>query len=274
MKAYDTLDWDFLLDVMDTMGFPPVFRRWVRECITTPSYSASINGELCGFFRGGKGLRQGDSISPYLFIIAMEVLSGMFQHHIARSAFRFHWRCDRLRIVHLCFADDLLVFCRGDVESIDVVRATLSYFRDISGLAPSPAKSSVFFSGVQPVVRREILEILGFAEGTLPGRYLGVPLINTGLTYGDCRPLIDRILARVKSWMCRFLSYTGRAQLVRSVLFALQVYRASIFILQKRVLREIESIMRSFLWQGVELKPVGAKVAWDQVCLPRRGGGS
>ncbi|GAB2270673.1 hypothetical protein Dimus_038873 [Dionaea muscipula] len=203
----------------------------------------------------------------------MEVLSGMFQHHIIGSGFRFHWRCDRLRIVNLCFVDDLFVFCRGDVESVSVVRATLSAFHELSGLAPSPAKSSVFFLGVQPAVKGAITEILGFAEGTLPVRYLGVPLITTRLTYGDYRPLLNRILARVRSWTCRFLSYAGHAQLVRSVLFALQVYWASIFILPKRVLREIEFIMRSFLWQGVEMKPVGAKVAWDQVCLPRREGG-
>ena len=99
-------------------------------------------------------------------------------------------------------------------------------------------------------------------------RYLGVPLVSTSLRSSDCTILIERIISRAKSWSSRFLSYTGRIQLIKSVLFSIQVYWSSLFILPKKVIRKVESTLRSFLWKGSELVSTGAKVAWDRVCLP------
>ncbi|XP_056856566.1 uncharacterized protein LOC130505985 [Raphanus sativus] len=71
-KAFDTVTWDFVSKVLEAQGFLPLFRTWIRECISTPRFSVAFNGELAGFFRGKKGLRQEDSISPYLFIMVMK----------------------------------------------------------------------------------------------------------------------------------------------------------------------------------------------------------
>ena len=60
MKAYDNVRWEFLFDVLEAMGFPSIFIVWIKACVTSPSYSICINGELNGYFMGQKGLRQGD----------------------------------------------------------------------------------------------------------------------------------------------------------------------------------------------------------------------
>jgi len=106
MKAYDSVNWDFILHCLACFGFPKKFISWIRVCITSPRFSISINGSLVGFFKGAKGLRQGDPLSPYLFVIAMEVFNKLMEDYSrSGSGFQFHPRCSRLKFTHLCFAD-------------------------------------------------------------------------------------------------------------------------------------------------------------------------
>lgn len=271
MKAYDTVRWDFINNVLQIVGFPDTMVRWIMECVTTPWFSVNINGELNGYFPGGRGLRQGDPMSPYIFVLAMEAFSGLLDNSIGQL--KFHWRCKKERIYHLCFADDLLIFCRGDPGSVEVVRDCLDNFKFLSGLSPNPSKSNILTCGVDRSTRELLQLILGFNEGYLPFRYLGVPLISSKLRKVDCIALVDRITSRIKSWTCRFLSYAGRVQLVKSFLFATQVYWSSLFILPKGVMKNIEQVLRSFLWKGVDASKGGCKVAWGILCLPRQEGG-
>ncbi|XP_074304613.1 secreted RxLR effector protein 78-like [Silene latifolia] len=113
-KAYDTVEWNFLEQMLTALKFPPKFRQWIMICVTTASFSLNLNGETFGFFKGQRGLRQGDPLSPLLFTICMEYLSRMQNYATKNYQFKFHPRCAYIKLCHLMFADDLLLFCKGE----------------------------------------------------------------------------------------------------------------------------------------------------------------
>ena len=109
-------------------------------------------------------------------------------------------------------------------------------------------KSVIFLSGVNGEVKNDILNITGFSMGSLPMKYLGVPLISTRLSHCDCQPLIDKLLARIQAWTSRSLSFAGRLPLLGSVLYNIQMYWCSMFIIPKYTIAKIEQIFSSFLF--------------------------
>ncbi|XP_074289431.1 putative mitochondrial protein AtMg01250 [Silene latifolia] len=110
-------------------------------CITSTHFSININGRAEGFFPGKRGLRQGDPLSPYLFVLSMEILSRLLRHLPSYPGFSYHPKCVKLNLTHLVFADDQLVFTRGDVPSVVAVARCLEVFAGYSGLQANPFKS-------------------------------------------------------------------------------------------------------------------------------------
>nr|GFB41901.1 reverse transcriptase domain, reverse transcriptase zinc-binding domain protein [Tanacetum cinerariifolium] len=141
--------------------------------------------------------------------------------------------------------------------------------QDLSGLVPSLPKSTAYFCNVTNHVKMSILQILPFEEGSLPVKYLGVPLVSSRLIYKDCKELIEKVQCRVDDWKNKSLSITGRLQLVNSVIGSLHVFWASVFMLPTRILLDIEHIMRGFMWCHGKLRSGKAKVAWEVICLPK-----
>nr|GEW37595.1 hypothetical protein [Tanacetum cinerariifolium] len=225
-------------------------------------------------FKGKRGLRQGDPLSPYFFTLVMEILTLMLQRGVRNAnSFTYHRFCSKMELINLCFADDLFLFAHGDTDSIRVINEALDEFKEASGLVPSLPNSKAYFCNVLNITKIAILHILPFEEGNLLVKYLGVPLVTSRLAFRDCKELIEKVQARVDDWKNKFLSVAGRLQLIRSVLSSMHIYWASIFILPSHVLSNIEHIMRGFLWCHGSMRKGRAKVAWDVVCLPKDEGG-
>ncbi|KAL2237629.1 UNVERIFIED_CONTAM: hypothetical protein Sindi_0954600 [Sesamum indicum] len=258
---------------MELFGFPSPFVKWIEVCVTTPSFSVGLNGKPHGFFKGARGLRQGDPLSPYLFVLVMEVLHvGFLQLIDQNELFSFHWKCDTARVFQLGFADDLLLFCKADMNSIGTFKTGLDRFAEWSGLRLNVQKSDLIISRSAQGLREEMLATLGFQEGVLPMRYLGLPLLSSRLTIADCHPLLLKIDKRIAGWEGMAISYAGRVQIIKSVLMSLSLYWASAFILPKKVTNEIEKRLRTFLWKGTTTTGY-AKVAWKDLCRPTDEGG-
>ncbi|GKE62932.1 putative reverse transcriptase domain, reverse transcriptase zinc-binding domain protein, partial [Tanacetum coccineum] len=273
-KAYDTVDWGFLRQCLVHFGFPLKMVGWIMSSLSSPSSTISLNGDHIGYFKGMRGLRQGDPLSPYLFTLVLEVLSLMIDRKIDDSnVFKYHWRYSKVNLTHLCFADDLMLFSNGDVNSVSLLKAALDEFSGTSGLVPNLEKSYVFFGNVLPHVKSDILNIMPFLVGSLPIKYLGVSLISSRLYKKHCSPLIDKVKSRLHNWKNKALSFAGRLQLLRSVISSIQVFGSSVFILPRYVSIEIEKLMKGFIWSQGELHRGKAKVKWEDVCGLKIQGG-
>ncbi|XP_021975392.1 uncharacterized protein LOC110870522 [Helianthus annuus] len=265
-KAYDTVSWSFLESVLHGFGLHRKMIAWIMACVTSVTYSISLNGNLHGYFKGRRGLRQGDPMSPYLFTLVMEILSLLLQRGACPAMrFKFHAHCAKQKIINVSFADDLFIFVHGDVTLFKKVRDALELFTNASGLKPSPAKSTVYFYNVPHPVKQEILQVMPFNQGTLPVKYLGVPLISTKLMSKDCKPLLDRMEKKIDSWLNKSLSFAGRLQLINSVLSSVHIYWASVFIIPARVTNDLEKLMRRFLWNANNQGRVKGKVPWAEI---------
>ena len=272
-KAFDSLSWEFLFKLLELQGFNPLFLNWLRGCITQSMISIKVNGALEGYFRCKSGLKQGDPLSPYLFVLAMEALSACINSEILSGGFKYHYRAKDSGITHLTFADDVLLFCYGDNDSVSTIMRAIGKFSAISGLCLNPSKCVTFFGNAPSAVQDFTIATSGFNRGSLPVTYLGLPLISGKLNTRDCQPLVSKITARMESWNSNYISQAGRAQLIKSVVFGIQNHWTMYLFLPKKILRRIQSIMSRFLWKGSSLGPCHYKVSWKQCCLRKEEGG-
>lgn len=272
-KAYDSVEWPFLNQVLEELGFPYQFSHWIMSCLTSVTYVLTVNGEVLEPFVARKGIRQGDPISPYLFVICMEYLSRSLGELKQNAGFRYHPRCKKLGITHACFADDLLLFSRGDLASVQMMMQVLDHFGEVSGLKANQMKSCLYFGGVEDAEKRNILAATGMMEGSLPFRYLGVPLSAQKLSVRQCQPLVQKILHRMSTWAAKLLSYAGRVQLIKSVVAGIHIYWCQVFVLPQKVIKFIQQACRIFLWTGRASASRRALVAWEKVVLPKQAGG-
>ncbi|XP_020242621.1 uncharacterized protein LOC109820840 [Asparagus officinalis] len=268
-KAFDTISWEFIRAMLMGLGFPNTMTEWIMECISSSKFSLALNGGLHGYFQGARGLRQGDPLSPYLFVIGMEYLSRKLSSLNTDKCFRFHPKCSKLKITHLVFADDLLLFSRADMISVLKITACFKEFSLVSGLEENLAKCSVYFSGVDDNIKNQICDFLGFKEGVLPMKYLGLPLSAKGLSYVDCSSLIGKIQDQFQFWQKnRKLSYAGKLEMIKSVILGIQTFWMSNYILPIRVLEKIDSLCSQFLWNSkMHL------ISWNTICQGKKQGG-
>jgi len=272
-KAFDSVQWSFLTNTLVAMNFSPTFIHWINLCITTASFSVQVNGDLVGYFQSKRGLRQGCSLSPYLFVICMDVLSKMLDKAAGVRKFGFHPKCQRLGLTHLSFADDLMVLSDGKTRSIEGILEVFDEFCKRSGLRISLEKSTLYMAGVSPIIKQEIAAKFLFDVGQLPVRYLGLPLVTKRLTSADYSPLLEQIKKRIATWTFRFFSFAGRFNLIKSVLWSICNFWLAAFRLPRQCIREIDKLCSSFLWSGSEMSSHKAKISWDIVCKPKAEGG-
>jgi hypothetical protein len=166
--------WDFLLCGLACFGFPEQYIGWIRECFSTRRFSIALNGTLVGYFESQKGLRQWDPISPYLYVLVMEVLARLIEEAAeSGNEFQYHPRCAGVKLNHLCFADDALLFSKVSLQSIEKVNLAsfTRLFWSVWGLRANPMKNTLFCDRVSSRIQEQLLNCLNLKEGKFPVRY-------------------------------------------------------------------------------------------------------
>ncbi|XP_074298514.1 uncharacterized protein LOC141629401 [Silene latifolia] len=155
---------------------------------------------------------------------------------------------DKLGLTHLIFADDLMIFTRGDVPSVTAFLQTSETFSHWSGLSANNDKTDVYFGGVPATVKHQILQVTGFSERRFPFRYLGLPLHTARNTFDNYGSLITKIQTHIQHWAAKSFSYAGIVQLLNSVIFGLTNFWCSSVLLPKNIIKAINRLCKDFFW--------------------------
>ncbi|XP_074297931.1 uncharacterized protein LOC141628732 [Silene latifolia] len=204
----------------------------------------------------------------------MEVLSRMLRTLPLYPGFSYHPKCVKLKLTHLIFADDLLVFTRGDVPSVAAVASCLDSFAAVSGLQANPLKSCLYFGVVLPSVRSLILQTTGYTEGEFPFKYLGLPMYSSSLVNAMFMPLLDKVHAKVNHYANHCLSYAGKAKLIDSIIFGIHnFWGGASVLLPKGIIKKLSRICKDFLWGINEGGRHWIFMSWKMMCRPKQEGG-
>jgi hypothetical protein len=275
-KAYDHVDWSFLMYLLRRCGFGEKWCSWIQHCITSVRFSVLINGIPSGFFGSSRGVRQGDPLSSFLFVLVMEAFSrmlGAFNDRGLISGFSVGSReQDRVTMSHLLFADDTLVFCGANVSQIRHLGALLVCFEAAAGLKVNLSKSVLVPVGLVENVG-QLAGLLGCGYGEVPLKYLGLPLGASFKLKTMWAGLEDMMVRKLAPWKRLYLSKGGRVTLIKSTLSNMPTYMLSLFPIPADVAKRIEKIQRDFLWGGMNDEFKHHLVEWAKVCTPIDEGG-
>ena len=208
-KAYDHVNWEALLNLLHRMGFGVKWCKWICSCISTVQFSVLINRFPADFFGSSRGLIQGDSLSPMLFFIMIEVFSRMLRrvegagliHGFKVEGKRGGGEC----VTHLLFVDDTILFCDADVEQILHIRLLLLSFQAVIGLKVNVHKNEMVPIGEVDDVHA-LAEILDCKVGKLPMSYLGMPLGTSHNSHSIWNPILEKFERRLARWKKLYLS--------------------------------------------------------------------
>ncbi|XP_074296243.1 uncharacterized protein LOC141624234 [Silene latifolia] len=274
-KAYDRVEWDFLRGVLRAMGFD---RHWVgrvMECVSTVSSAVLINGTAKEVFKPERGLRQGDPLSPYLFILCAEVLSSLVRRAVESNTLRgFRIATNAPLITHLFFADDSIFFLRAGVTEAEQLSAILRKYEQASGQLVNLDKTTVSYSkGVSEERRLAITERLGVRMVEEHDRYLGLPTVIGK----SKKPVLDiirnKLNKRLQGWRGKILSRAGREILIKAVANSIPTYVMSIFQLPAAFCDELRGLVSRFWWGSEDGRRKISWVAWKRLCKPKSMGG-
>ncbi|GJR47768.1 RNA-directed DNA polymerase, eukaryota, reverse transcriptase zinc-binding domain protein [Tanacetum coccineum] len=262
-KAFDSISWNYLIHILDSFGFGNKWCSWIKACLNSSRASILINGSPTSEFSIKRGLRQGDPLSPFLFILVMEGLHNAFEEAVGNGLITgVNIKNSTINVSHLFYADDVIITTDWNAKDMDNIIRVLHVFYLASGLKINIHKSNIYGIGVNKDEVLSMASNAGCIAGDIPFNYLGLPIGSNMKSIASWKTLVDRFHMRLSSWKANLLSIGGRLTLIKSVLGSLGIYYLSIFRAPESVLQDLERIRANFFWGGNKDKNKMAWVKW------------
>jgi hypothetical protein len=224
-KAYDSVEWSFLEYMLKRFGFNDQWCSWIIACVFAGNLSVLVNGVPTEEISISKGLKQGDPLAPFLFLLVAEGLGGLMKRAVELQRFKgFSFGGSELVISHLQYADDTLLIGEASSENLWAIKAILRAFELASGLRVNFHKSCLLGVNVSNEFLNMGAEFLNCRLGSTPFKYLGLPVGANPRRLATWQPLLDSLHARLNVWRNRYVSLGGRLTLLNAVLSAIPIF--------------------------------------------------
>lgn len=274
-KAYDILEWYFLDSMMLRFGFNSAWRDKIMCCVKSVSYSFLQVGETFGDIQPSRGVRQGDPISPYLYILCAEGLNSMIRR--AEHVGLIHG-CSIARgapaVSHLLFADDCYLFFKATLVETNTMKNVLRRYGTLSGQDINFGKSNIVFSpNTRRNHREQVCDVLQVREIPTPGNYLGLPM-HIGRRKNDAfKFLSDRVNQKLQGWGNKALSKGEKLVLLKTAAQTIPNFWMQLLLIPGDICNGIQRQMNSFWWGNRGANREINWMAWDKLCIHKTGGG-
>ncbi|XP_057249105.1 uncharacterized protein LOC104906541 [Beta vulgaris subsp. vulgaris] len=275
-EAYDRLEWNFIFAVFKKLGFCERWVGWMKECISSVSFSVLVNGIPGDVFYPSRGIRQGDPLSPYIFILCAEILARQL-HAASREGPKLvgvSLGHSRVKIPFLTFADDTMIFAKAIVDSCTVIREILDDYCRMSGQLVNYNKSAYQCSpNTDPILATSFTSILRMGEACSLGTYLGCPIIDSKVTNNTFGDIQEKVQGQLSKWKANSLSQAGRTVLIQSNLATKANYQMQCFLLPPHIVEDLDKSYRNFFWNKSSESKSPNLIGWDRICKPKQNGG-
>ena len=272
-KAYDRLKWSFIRDTLLQMNLPYLLIEVIMECVSTTRLLVLWNGEPSASFTPSRGVRQGDPLSPYLFVMCMwkDYSKTIEEYEIAQRWKPIRASRDGPLLSNLFFAENIILFAKASVEQAMVIQDCLSRFCRASGQKNSYPKSRIYFSkNVTDITQSEISRALGIEMTSDLGLYLRMPTLTSRVTKATFNHLCEKIDRRLSGW--KNLS-TYLLRVANSTIASLGYYSMQTAKLPLAICDDMDHKVRRFIWGGNADTRKVHLLSWETIQRPKDQGG-
>ncbi|KAG5565563.1 hypothetical protein RHGRI_001466 [Rhododendron griersonianum] len=269
------VEWDFVKALLKKMGFHPKWIQWVIQCISTVNFSVVVNGEARVQINPGRGLWQGDPLSPYLFVLVKDLLSKMIsttQGGNNLAGIQFYRHCPKQS--HIFFADDALLFLMVEIHNCATVKQLMGKYGQALGQRINFDKSSVTFSSNMGEIDKQLVcDLLEVQLMKGDARYLRLPSFWGRSKTEAYSFIVDKTLGKLQGWKQKQMSQGGKEIMLKFVTQAIPSYAMSCFLLPKGLCDKVNTYVSNFWWKGDPEARGIHWYSWDKMSKSKKDGG-